>query len=117
MASALKMSYGGITKGMTAIAATMILAASRGGIADALLAEMQLSQKDMLARFSRGVPDMLGKAYRWVAEMEEVSAFIGSEQPEHRIYQAVADLYRRIGEDVTGDRAEADTLTGFFHDR
>src|SRR4029077_14833630 len=44
-ASALKMSYAGITKGTQAIGAAMMLAATRAGSADALMAELQLSQK------------------------------------------------------------------------
>jgi len=30
----------------------------------------------LLAQLRRSVPDMLDKAYRWVAEMEEISAFL-----------------------------------------
>ena len=41
-ASALKMSYAGITKGTQAIGAAMMLAATRAGSADALFAELQL---------------------------------------------------------------------------
>ena len=48
-ASAMKMSYAGITKGTQALAAAMMLAATRGGSADALYAELQGSQKEMLA--------------------------------------------------------------------
>ncbi|MGB6662202.1 MAG: NAD(P)-binding domain-containing protein, partial [Xanthobacteraceae bacterium] len=40
-ASALKMSYAGITKGTQALAAVMMLAATRGGSADALYKELQ----------------------------------------------------------------------------
>src|SRR3954463_9991897 len=43
-ASALKMSYAGITRGTQALGTAMMLAAARGGSADALLAEMQESQ-------------------------------------------------------------------------
>ena len=46
-ASALKMSYAGITKGTQAIGAAMMLAAARAGSADALFDELQASQKEM----------------------------------------------------------------------
>src|SRR6202011_1526914 len=52
-ASALKMSYAGITKGTQAIGAAMMLAATRAGSADALMAAPQLSQKEMLAWLKR----------------------------------------------------------------
>ncbi len=114
MASALKMSYAGITKGLTALAATMILAASRGGVGEALHAELASSQPDLLATFSRSLPGMLPKAYRWIAEMEEIANFIGPDRPEHRAYLAIADLYRGIAADVDGEGREAQMLTAFF---
>ncbi len=46
-ASALKMSYAGITKGFTALGAAMMLAASRGGSAEALKAELAESRPDL----------------------------------------------------------------------
>ena len=52
-ASAVKMSYAGITKGTQALGAAMMLAAVRGGSADALLAELQESQPQMLAWLQR----------------------------------------------------------------
>ena len=72
-ASALKMSYAGITKGLTALASVMILAATRAGTADALRRELGDSQPMLLAWFERQIPSMFGKAYRWVAEMEEIA--------------------------------------------
>ena len=47
-ASAMKMSYAGITKGFTALGAAMMLAATRAGTADALVAEMSVSQPMLL---------------------------------------------------------------------
>ena len=64
-ASALKMSYASITKGLTGIATASILAASRYGAADALHAELTASQKAILATITRAVPDMFQKAYRF----------------------------------------------------
>ena len=78
-ASALKMSYAGITKGTTAIAAAMLLGAARFGCGEALIAELTESQPEMLARMRSGIPRMYDKAYRWVAEMEEISDFLEEE--------------------------------------
>jgi len=80
-ASAMKMSYAGITKGFTALGATMMLAATRAGTADALLAEMKVSQPMLLKWLTSQMPKMHSKAYRWVAEMEEIAAFVGPDQP------------------------------------
>ena len=88
-ASALKMSYGGITKGCTALGAAMLLAATRGGSADALFRELEESQPQMLAWFpAQSSGCMPPKAYRWVAEMEEVSDFAGEDEGAKDIYAA-----------------------------
>ena len=77
-ASALKMSYAGITKGFTALGAAMALAATRAGAAEALHRELADSQPALLGWLTRQVPRMYPKAYRWVAEMEEIAGFIGA---------------------------------------
>jgi len=92
-ASGLKMSYAGITKGSTAIAAAMLLGAARFGCGEALVAELSASQPDMLKRMKNSIPGMYDKAYRWIAEMEEISDFLGDNPPSRDIYAAVARLY------------------------
>ena len=92
-ASGLKMSYAGITKGTTAIAAAMLLGAARFGCAEALIAELSQSQPQMLARMRSNIPGMYDKAYRWVGEMEEISDFLEENPPSRDIYAAVARLY------------------------
>ena len=95
-ASGLKMSYAGITKGTTAIASAMLLGAARAGCAEALIAELTESQPEKLARMRSGIPRMYDKAYRWVAEMEEISDFLEQNPPSRDIYAAVARLYEYI---------------------
>jgi 3-hydroxyisobutyrate dehydrogenase-like beta-hydroxyacid dehydrogenase len=112
-ASALKMSYGGITKGLTAVGSAMLLAASRAGVAEALHAELAASQPNLLAYFQRSVPDMFGKAYRWVAEMEEIAHFTGG-GPSRAMYEAIAAHYQRLAEDHAGEKADIAALAKFF---
>src|SRR5471032_621561 len=113
-ASALKMSYAGITKGFTALGAAMMLAATRGGSAQALKAELAESRPDLLDYLTRQVPDMYGKAYRWVAELEEISAFVGKDRPEHAMLDAAARLYERIAKDVEGEKTEVGAMDKFL---
>jgi len=112
-ASALKMSYGGITKGVTAIAAAMFLAATRGGSADALFAELKESQPNLLAWFTRQVPSMTPKAYRWVAEMEEVSGFAGENAAAKDMYAAIARFYQHMAQDFDGAQVDVSALKAF----
>ena len=114
-ASALKMSFGGITKGVTAVASMMMLAATRAGVADKLRAELERSYPTYLTSFQRGVPDMFDKAYRFVGEMEEVSDFTGQGDPAARkLYEAVAEFYTRIAADHDGKHEETGALAAFL---
>jgi 3-hydroxyisobutyrate dehydrogenase-like beta-hydroxyacid dehydrogenase len=113
-ASALKMSYAGITKGLTALASTMMLAATRAGAAEALHAELSQSQPQLLAWFGRMVPSMYAKAYRWAGEMEEIADFIGRDRAESAIYHGAARLYERLAADEAGERREIAALEAFL---
>lgn len=112
-ASALKMSYAGITKGIAAIATAMILGAERAGAGEALRAELAESQPQLLARFASTLPDMLPKAYRWVAEMREIAAFLGDDAAASAMFEGIAQLYDHIARDAAGDRLEADAIERF----
>lgn len=99
-ASALKMSYAGITKGLIALAATMALASQRACVAAALKAELQKSQPHLLASFAKSVPDMIPKARRWVPEMYEIAEFVG-DLPSAEAYKSFAALYKSLAEATT----------------
>lgn len=115
-ASAMKMSYAGITKGFTALGAAMMLAATRAGTAEALKAEMLVSQPALLGWLTRQTPGMYSKAYRWVAEMEEISAFVGEDPAARAFYQAAARFYERIAADYEGPNKETAALDAFCKD-
>ncbi len=114
-ASALKMSYAGITKGTQAIGAAMMLAATHAGNADDLLAELQSSQKEMFAWFKRSLSMMPPKAYRWVAEMREIAGFVGEDPTAHELYEGAAHFYERMAEDFAGDKKDTAALAAFLN--
>jgi hypothetical protein len=113
-ASALKMSYAGITKGFTALGAAMMLAATRGGSAEALKAELAESRPDLLGYLTKQTPAMYSKAYRWVAELEEISDFVGKDHPENEMMMAAARLYERIAKDVDEEKKEVGEMDKFL---
>ncbi len=113
-ASALKMSYAGITKGLTAVGTAMLLAATRSGVAEALHAELAESQLPLLASFRRSVPGMFPKAYRWVAEMQEIAAFASDDTAAAEIFRGASALYDRISRDAAGERRETTLLESFL---
>ncbi len=113
-ASALKMSYAGITKGTQAIGAAMMLAATRAGSAEALFEELGFSQKEMLAQFRQQLPMMPAKAYRWIAEMQEIARFVGEDPAARELYQGAAYFYERIAKDFVGDKKDVEALKAFL---
>jgi 3-hydroxyisobutyrate dehydrogenase-like beta-hydroxyacid dehydrogenase len=113
-ASALKMSYAGITKGFTALGAAMMLAATRGETAAALKTELAESQPALLAWLTRQTPSMYSKAYRWVAELDEISAFVGKDHIEHFMFAVAAKFYERVAKDYEGDQKEVAELDKFL---
>ena len=72
-ASAIKMCYAALTKGLTAIGIHSMVTARLEGVEDAFMDELAFSQKDLLKHLESGLPSMCPKAYRWVGEMEEIS--------------------------------------------
>lgn len=112
-ASTLKMCYAGIGKGLTALASAMILAADRAGAGEALRTEMERSQKMLLGRLDGSIPDMFPKAYRWVAEMEEIADFLGEDRPESGIYRGMAGFYDRLAGDFDAQGPEIEALKSF----
>ncbi|HKA71204.1 MAG TPA: DUF1932 domain-containing protein [Xanthobacteraceae bacterium] len=113
-ASAVKMSYAGITKGFTALAAAMMLAAAREGTAETLHRELAESQPALLGWLTRQMPAMYSKAYRWVAEMEEIADFVADDPAARQAYLAYAKFYERIAADYDGDKREVDALQAFL---
>jgi L-threonate 2-dehydrogenase len=113
-ASALKMSYAGITKGTQAIGAAMLLAATRAGSAEALFEELSFSQKHLLALFKQQLPMMPAKAYRWIAEMQEIAGFVGDDPAARELYDGAAHFYGRMAKDFATDKEAVAALKEFL---
>jgi 3-hydroxyisobutyrate dehydrogenase-like beta-hydroxyacid dehydrogenase len=107
-ASALKMCYAATTKGLHAIGVSVLLAAMKAGVADHLMAELADSQPEFLDYFTQRTPRIFDKTYRWVAEMEEIGAFLGD--PGGRIYDGAARMFEELASDHEGDRVEQEAL-------
>ncbi len=107
-ASAIKMCYAGLTKGLTALCTELLVAAEALGIREALFAEYNLSQAAMLKRMEGGLPGMPPKSRRWVGEMEEISATMAGVGMTGKFHDGAADIYRFIGDSTLADRAPED---------
>lgn len=108
-ASAIKMCYAALTKGLTAIGIHSMVTARKEGVDEALLAELGSSQKNLLTHLERGLPDMCPKAYRWVGEMEEISKTHVDGGLPGEMFIGAANIYRLVeasplGAEVVEDR-------------
>lgn len=95
-ASALKMCYAAFTKGTTALATELLVAAQRLGVSEELRAELEQSAPELLGIAGRSVPRMPPKAYRWIGEMEEIAATFAAVGLTPRMLEGAGDMYRLV---------------------
>lgn len=101
VASALKMCYAGISKGITAVGTAMFATSEHAGVHAALMAEMEVSQPALHAWLTRQISTMYPKAYRWVGEMREIAAFGDRTPGVAAIYEGFAQFYAAIAAGTT----------------
>jgi putative dehydrogenase len=98
-ASAVKMGYACLTKGTQAIGAAMMLGALHNRVAPTVKDALADSLPEVFGYVSRMMPRMYPKAYRWVAEMEEISKFLEAYPGASQMLAGAAKLYAQIAAD------------------
>jgi hypothetical protein len=101
-ASAFKMCYGALTKGLQALATELLVAARLAGIEETLRAEQTETMGEVLGWLEGNMPIMPPKAYRWVGEMEEIGSFFGDLGMTPDILNGAADIYRFVADTPIG---------------
>jgi 3-hydroxyisobutyrate dehydrogenase-like beta-hydroxyacid dehydrogenase len=95
-ASALKMAYAAYTKGLAALLIALRATARAHQVDGALLAEWAISQPDLPGVSELAEANAAPKAWRWIAEMEEIAAtFAAAGQPDG-FHRAAAAVYRDV---------------------
>lgn len=107
-ASAIKMCYAALTKGLTALCTELLTAGKALGIGDALTQELQLSQAGLYELMKRQVPGMPPKARRWVGEMEEIAQTFNRIGLSPRMMSGSADIYRFVASTPLANRTPED---------
>jgi 3-hydroxyisobutyrate dehydrogenase-like beta-hydroxyacid dehydrogenase len=109
-ASALKMAYAAYTKGTTALLLAIRALARHHGVEGALLEEWRTSQPELPQRSELGALRAAPKAWRFVAEMDEIAATFADAGLPDGFHRAASELYRRL-ERFKDDRdVDLDTL-------
>jgi Domain of unknown function (DUF1932) len=57
---------------------------------------------------------MPAKAYRWVAEMQEIAGFVGDDPAARELYEGAAHFYERMAKDFSGDKKDVAALKAFL---
>lgn len=95
-ASAIKMCYAAMTKGVQALGVELLVAARRLGVDAALEAQFKASRSDVYNWVVGALPVMPPKAYRWVPEMLEIARTFEAAGMTPRIFEGAADMYTFI---------------------
>lgn len=101
-ASAIKMCYGAINKGMIALVLELLIAARRLGVDAALVTQLKETHADVYDRIMRGLPVMPPKAYRWVPEMHQIAQCFAAAGMTPRIFEGAADMYDFVAATALG---------------
>jgi putative dehydrogenase len=96
-ASGLKMCYAALSKGTWALATQVVVTAAQLKVTEALRAEWALSRKWVIEEVDR-LPQVPSKAYRWVAEMEEIAATFATAGFSPDMFNAAAELFQTVAD-------------------
>jgi 3-hydroxyisobutyrate dehydrogenase-like beta-hydroxyacid dehydrogenase len=108
LASAIKMCYAALTKGISALSTELLTAAKALGVFEPLREEFRKSQGALFERMERGLPSMPAKSRRWIGEMEEISKTFGHVGLTPKMLAGAADMYRFVGATRLADRTPED---------
>lgn len=95
-AKALKMCYAGISKGIIGLVLDMFMAARRMGVSAELIAQMNATQREVLAQVARQAKGFAPKAYRWVGEMHEMEKTFAPLDLPVGFFEAAGDVFARL---------------------
>jgi 3-hydroxyisobutyrate dehydrogenase-like beta-hydroxyacid dehydrogenase len=107
-ASGVKMCYAAMTKGTTALAVELLVAARKLGVEQALEKELRDSQSDAFDRHMKSIPGMPPKAYRWVPEMQEIAKTFGELGMTRNIFLGASDIYTMVAATALGKESPED---------
>jgi 3-hydroxyisobutyrate dehydrogenase-like beta-hydroxyacid dehydrogenase len=107
-ASALKMCYAALTKGLTALCTELLVAAEALGISEPLARELKTSQGAAYARMEGSIQGMLPKAHRWIGEMEEIASTFGFLGLTPDMLHGAAEVYRLVARTEVAERTPED---------
>ncbi|MDT0681333.1 DUF1932 domain-containing protein [Roseicyclus sp. F158] len=95
-ASALKMSYASITKGVNALLLAAFQTAEAHELLDDLAEELGQSQPELFSRAESSIPSLPADAGRWVAEMRQIAETYARAGQPAGFHDAAAEVMERL---------------------
>jgi 3-hydroxyisobutyrate dehydrogenase-like beta-hydroxyacid dehydrogenase len=95
-ASSIKMCYAAWTKGSTALLADIRALAGALDVEEALLREWELSKAGLAQSSATSIRASAFKAWRWIAEMDEIADSFESADLPDGFHRAAAQVYERL---------------------
>jgi 3-hydroxyisobutyrate dehydrogenase-like beta-hydroxyacid dehydrogenase len=109
-ASAMKMCYAAVTKGMVALFTELFTAAEILGVSRALKERVQSgAQFIFYERMEQELPRMPEKSRRWIGEMEEIAKTFEHVGLTPNIFAGAADIYRFVSKTDLANRTPEDS--------
>lgn len=106
-ASAIKMCYAALNKGVDALYTSILLAARRLDVEAELLREFETSQAEAAARMARRVPFLAAAAERYVGEMAEIAATFEAAGVTGEFHRGAGWLYTLLARSALGSETRA----------
>jgi len=106
-ASALKMAYSSLNKGIDALLTAVLLAAERLGVREPLMRELAFSQVEALERMDARVPFLGATAKRFAPEMAEIARTYESVGVTPQFHRAAEWLYALVATTPFGNETRA----------
>jgi 3-hydroxyisobutyrate dehydrogenase-like beta-hydroxyacid dehydrogenase len=97
-ASALKMAYSCLTKGLPALAAGSLVVAESAGLLDEFVSELEFSQPDMLEKLPASLARLPRASARWAGEADEIAQTFADSGLPSALFEGVAEIYRIAAE-------------------
>lgn len=109
-ASALKMAYSCISKGLPAMAVGMLVIAASAGLYDELIAELAISRPDLWRRMPSRVERLPSVGDRWAGEADEIARTLRDVGLAPSLFEGVAEIYRAVARSAAarGGSGDAD---------
>jgi 3-hydroxyisobutyrate dehydrogenase-like beta-hydroxyacid dehydrogenase len=95
-ASAIKLSYSALTKGLQALGTAVFARAETAGVLEPFRTELAAGQPHIAAILDLFLPRLPAKAVRWVQEMDQLADYMADERGAGPMFEAMARYYEIV---------------------